>query len=738
MTHTWTFFRAGGVDQVSITSGADLRALKTLDQKLWVALAMPTRGPDIDPATLALVDVDGDGRIRVPDLLATVAWVEKTLADPALVLDGDDTLALDAIADGPVRDAARWILAELDKQGAAEITLAEAVQVSEGFDATPLNGDGVVVPASAGDAATAKVIEDVLATTGGVPDRSGAPGVDRARLETFGKDVEQLARWARAPEEDPALRPLGAGTEAAASALAAIRAKAEDFYARCRLGAFDARAAAALDAKESDFAALSGQILSASASDIERLPLARIEAGRALPLGDGVNPAWTARVAAFAAHAVAPLLGVRDQLSEQDFATVVETLAPFLAWQQARPETPVASLGAERIAALAGAPELARITALLDKDEARAGEHDAIAAVVKLLRLQRDLGRVLRNFVNFSDFYGRRDGAFQSGTLYLDGRACRLCMLVADAGKHAALASMSSAFLVYCDITRAGETDQIVAAVTSGDGDYLFVGRNGVFYDRKGQDWDATITKVISNPLSIRQAFWAPYRKLVRMIEEQIAKRASDADAAADAKVAGVATQVSHADQAAAAPATATATAPAKKTIDVGTVAAIGVAIGGIGAMVVGILSAFLGLGAWMPLGLAALLLLVSGPSMLLAWLKLRQRNLGPILDASGWAINGRARINVAFGAALTDRARLPRGARRSVDDPYADRRPPWRLYALLALLLVLGGSWFAGKLDPYLPASARSTSVLGAYAPAAPPPAETPPAAPAPTPAAP
>ena len=28
--------------------------------------------------------------------------------------------------------------------------------------------------------------------------------------------------------------------------------------------------------------------------------------------------------------------------------------------------------------------------------------------------------------------------------------------------------------------------------------------RNGVFYDRAGGDWDATITKVIDHPISIR------------------------------------------------------------------------------------------------------------------------------------------------------------------------------------------------------------------------------------------
>jgi hypothetical protein len=124
-------------------------------------------------------------------------------------------------------------------------------------------------------------------------------------------------------------------------------------------------------------------------------------------------------------------------------------------------------------------------------------------------------------------------------------------------------------------------------------------------------------------------------------------------------------------------------------------------------------------LGRWLPLGVLALLLMISGPAMLLAWLKLRRRNLGPILDANGWAINGRARINVAFGAAMTEVATIPKGARRSLSDSFADKSPPWRLYTLLAVVLLLGGTWYVGRLDPYLPDSVRSTTVLGKHAPA-------------------
>jgi hypothetical protein len=251
----------------------------------------------------------------------------------------------------------------------------------------------------------------------------------------------------------------------------------------------------------------------------------------------------------------------------------------------------------------------------------------------------------------------------------------------------------------------------IVAAFTDGDSDNLIVGRNGLFYDRKGRDWDATITKIVSNPISIREAFWSPYKKLMRLVEEQVAKRAAAGEADATAKLDKTATATANVDK--------TKKDEVKK-IDIGTVAAIGVAIGGIGAMVTGLMASFFGLGMWMPVGVVAAVLLISGPSMILAYLKLRQRNLGPILDANGWAINGRARINVPFGAALTHVAALPAFSERTLEDPYAEKGRPWKTYAAAALVVVLAGMWYLGKLDSLLPGPAKSVAVLGANAPAA------------------
>ena len=113
--------------------------------------------------------------------------------------------------------------------------------------------------------------------------------------------------------------------------------------------------------------------------------------------------------------------------------------------------------------------------------------------------------------------------------------------------------------------------------------------------------------------------------------------------------------------------------------------------MGALGTALAAIFSAFLSLPVWkMPLVVLGLMLLVSGPSMLLAWLKLRRRNLGPLLDANGWAVNIRARLNLTFGARLTRVAQLPSGASRALTDPYADKGLPWGRWLLTLLGLAL------------------------------------------------
>ena len=735
--YAWTFYRSGGVDQVTLSSGEDLRHLAELDPKLWVALSMPTRGVDLDPRTLDLLDTDKDGHIRHPEVLAAVAWVCAQLKDPARLFKGGDAVPLDALHDGAVRAAARRMLSALGTPDATQISIADATLGEAKFAEAVCNGDGLIHPECAAEPVRG-VIADVIACHGSELDRAGKPSIDKVRADAFLAQVHALIAWHEQAGADVLV--LGDRTPAAAEAVRAVRAKIDDYFTRCRLAAFDPRAGAALNASDAELAAMSPHELSAASAEVAALPLARIAANATLPLSQGVNPAWEARIATFAGAAVSPLLGVRDALTEAAWRELQDKLAAYDAWYAAEPETTLGTLDLARLRAIVAANPAAELDKLFADDLAVKPELDAVTDVEKLCRFQRDLGKLLRNYVNFSEFYTRKGAVFQAGTLYLDARGCTLVVEVADAAKHGTMAPMAGAYLAYCECTRVGEKKTIAAAFTAGEVDNLMIGRNGVFVDRAGQDWEATITKLVESPISIRQAFWAPYKKLVRMIEERVAKRASSADAAATSKletVAATVTTVPAVGEPAHPAAAAPAPSPVPK-IDVGTIAAIGVAIGGIGAFATAVMATFFGLGWWMPIGLGGVLLAISGPSMLLAFIKLRRRNLGPLLDANGWAINAMTRINVPCGTALTDLAMLPAGARRAARDPYAEREPPWRLYTTLVLVLALVVAWYIGRLDHLLPSAVRSTTVLGDAAPAAQPAhpmvlPEAPPAAPAP-----
>ncbi|MCX8155411.1 MAG: hypothetical protein N3J91_02965 [Verrucomicrobiae bacterium] len=689
--HRWRFFMAGGFDQVHLNTGDDLRALGQLDQTLWVALACPTRGLELDAATLDLMDTDKDGRIRPPELLAAVEWVCGVVKDPGCFLTPGESLPLaqfnEAHPEGrALLAAARQILRNLGRPEAGEIALGDTMDPARIFAHTVFNGDGVVPPEAAGEEAVREVLQDMLQCVGGVPDRSGKPGVNAAKVEQFFQAASAYVAWRQRGAGDPAIWPLGeAGTVAAVQALQAVRAKVDDYFARCRLAAFDARAAGPLNREEKEYAAVAAQELSAEARECRSLPLARIEAGRPLPLGEGLNPAWAAEMAAFRAVAVVPVLGPRTELAEGDWLQLQAKLGPCQAWLAAKAGAEVERLGQARVEAIFGGPARKAIEELMAQDLAVSVESNAVLAVQKLLRFRRDLPKLLVNFVNFRDFYSRRDKAiFQAGSLYLDQRRCDLCLRVEDAGRHAAMAGLAGTYLAYCDCVRrgTGEKMQIVAAFTNGSSDNLMVGRNGVFYDRQGRDWDATITRIVDNPISLRQAFWAPYKKFVRLIEQQVAKRAAAAEAASTAKL----------ESAAATAATLDKAKPAEaKKIDVGTVAALGVAVGSIGTALSILATGLMKIEYWqIPLVFAGLMLLISGPSVIMAWLKLRQRNLGPILDANGWAVNAKARINVPFGAALTRVARLPEGAQRDLVDPFAEKKSPWPYVAVVGVILWL------------------------------------------------
>ena len=315
----------------------------------------------------------------------------------------------------------------------------------------------------------------------------------------------------------------------------------------------------------------------------------------------------------------------------------------------------------------------------------------------KLLILNRDFYRLLRNFVTFEDFY-RKDiqAIFQAGTLVIDQRACTLCLRVSDIGKQNAQAGASGMYLVYCDCEskKLGQKMQIVAAMTVGDIRNLTVGKNALFYDNQGNDWDAVVTKIIDNPISISQAFWSPYRKFGAWVTDLINKSAAEKDSKGFADLTAKVQEGAKNTPAA-------GEKPKVQAFDIakfaGIFAAIGMAVGYIGAFFTSVVGGFAKLRWWQDiLAVLGILLVISGPSMFLAWTKLRKRNLAPVLNANGWAINADVMVSVVFGNTLTTQAQFP--LLQLVDPSVKKKMPCWAkwLIGVVAAAIVAAGVWAA------------------------------------------
>ena len=488
----------GGVTRVRIQSAEDLRHLGELDKKMWTVLSCPVNGLEISADSLSLMDLDGDGKLRVKEVIATADYLCGALKNPETLFDQKDAIAIDNIAD----DGLRCIGERLSEDGVVSLAAVQAAIDAVTIDEKP-------VPA--------------------------AP--------------------------------------------------------------FEADVMAAYKEKQAEYAAYFEQ------EKLQKLGLAVIAEETPKP-----------------------------GMKEKDFIAMGAKIAEY---------------------------EAAKAEAETANADALAAAKAEFAPLRKLLLLHRDFYRLLRNYITLEDFYDRDNetiASFEAGTLIIDQRACRLCMRVNDPAKHDSQAPLSGMYLIYCNCVnqKTGKSMAIVAAVTQGEVNNLSIGKNAVFYDNDGLDYDATVTKIIDNPISIRQAFWTPYRKFGNWIQEKINKSAAEKDAKAFGDM------TAKADAAVADP-----NAEKKAAFDIakfaGIFAAIGMALGMIGTALASVASGMKGFAWWQYLVvLACILLVISGPSMVMAWLKLRRRNLAPVLNANGWAVNADAIISVPFGRLLTEQVAFP------------------------------------------------------------------------------
>nr|MBK7069324.1 hypothetical protein [Deltaproteobacteria bacterium] len=220
-----------------------------------------------------------------------------------------------------------------------------------------------------------------------------------------------------------------------------------------------------------------------------------------------------------------------------------------------------------------------------------------------------------------------------------------------------------------------------MAPVTGGEAGKLRVGKRGLFIDLKDKEYDAIVTEIVDNPISVKQAAFAPFRRAAAAISSKIEQYVATAQASQGVRHAGArrgrVTRPRPASRQApprwepASAWPAGGDAAARDPCAVGArdrppglnpnslILGGGMALAGIGAVLGGIFGVISSLTGW--LAIIGVVLTVMGVSALLGWLKLRRRDMALLLEASGWAVNVHMTITPpSRGVRL--RARPPEG----------------------------------------------------------------------------
>ena len=639
--YNWKYASVGGSVRVKLESGADIANLDKLDRKKWTVLSCPTTGLEFDEKTLKLLDADGDGRIHVDEVIAAAKWVTGVIKDPDLLLKEQGELKFsdfntDSEEGAKLEKSARQILANL-KIEKDSISLAETSDNEKIFAETRFNGDGIITEASADDDNLKETIKNIIATVGSAKDRSGADGVNADQIEAFYTALADYSAWKAAEEKGP----FAENTEAALAACDALKEKIADYFMRCKLISFNDAVAGVVDVSVDKVGSISDGDLAAAADQIATYPLARPSADGKLPLNGGINPAWKGAFATLKALVLDAEFPKKDAITEDEWLGV---LAKF------------ESLGIDVVNATLKADNKAALLELVEKDKALEPEALSIEAVDKLLHFVRDFYKFLKNYVVFEDFYSKKDKAiFQAGRLYIDQRSTDLCVKVIEPGKQADISALSGMYILYCNCTNkvTGKSFPIAAVLTDGDVTGLRPGKNAIFYDRDNVQYDAVVTSIVDNPISIRQAFWAPYKKVAKWISDKVDKSAAEKEGKSMANLTASADKATSGSNPAAA---------VTSSFDIAKFA-----------------------------GIFAIMLVISLPSVFITWRKLRRRDLGPVLNANGWAVNAAAYVKPKFGKDLTSIAKYPK--LKAVDPAEAKkvRTRKCIIWTIIILLLAAG-----------------------------------------------
>lgn len=576
--------------QLIIDSVEALTSVRELPPMYWSANSAPIEGLSANRSFLEYLDSDNNDRLMPYEIIDAVQWLMDTMHDLTGCMNGSQSISItnfreDTNLGAQLKATAELVLRNLGKETHPNIELTDIQARTKIVQLGAANGDGIL-PASVLTGTEKSFVEDLLSIFGGSKDISGEIGVDEALLTTC---TARIKRWLDWSKQCPSMD-----------------------FTDTMLPIFD-QVQTAID---EHFVWSKHPTKEDTLIRLTHTPVGYLRAT------DWVHPEYRQVWKAFWQQVLNPLS--ISELTTESWSTVWWMAHEHQEWNSRRPEGNFHSVPTSRLAEMCTQVEvLESLKRTLQEDKAVSIQLLQLSNLEKTLLYQQHLVSFLNSFVNFANFYNPLARSVpEIGSVLLDGRWFRLVVHVPNKTKHIEQAKNSGFFLLYLTVTLQQRTMDIAVAVTGSERGDLHIGKKGVFYDIHNDQFPAEVIHILDNPININEALFKPIEKLQSLAKQRLERFSKEQEQKLEAGVSKEGTK----DQ--------------SSWMSGGvTLAALSSSF----AYLVQTLTS-IKLSSVLLVILAPLTILTLFSSLVAGW-KLHRRDLGPILEASGWGINHPLRV---------------------------------------------------------------------------------------------
>ena len=654
------FRRIGGSSQLVIESANDFRNAYELDPAHWTLTSIPAKNLLCPADFLALIPQDASGRIHVKDVRLLLKWILSTVSDLSDFITAAPALRLAALnaedADGlRAKETAELALKRIGSKTASSITLEQINEFKTLVSNALQNGDGIIPPGPVKDEITADCIKFAMAAVGSQKDISGADGVGSTELDAFEAMLNGFLAWTdEGVAREKELFPYASATAGLWGAYLSVAADVDDYFESCHALVYAGSPDSGSRVPKNTFDPND----SSSVEDFfKKAPLAPADPACILHMNERVNPNRAAALDAFFKAFRASVPGDANSISEAEWTAFKAAIAPYGDWTGRKNTDKLDGLDLEQLRKVAASKAFADIRAMIAEDAVVSNNVTCCDLVRKVIICQTNLREFLNNFINMEALFSPAKRSFiLAGKLVMNGYNFHMCMIVHDVAAHKKIAATSNVCVMYINATTgtapATKSMTLAVAVTAGTMRRLFVGKSGVFYTPDGLIWDAVITDLIQQPVSLKEAILMPFYRIGDIIQAQAEKHFAAKTNAFEADVTkGVDAKLAGGDQ------------PKKEG---GLNMPMLIMGGGVGIAALGSSFAFMakslqGVSVWRILAvLLGIFIIICAPFVILSLLKLFRRSLTRFLEANGCALNREMRLTLALGRIFTYVPRIP------------------------------------------------------------------------------